>query len=228
MPESLEWPTWNGVSQSFLAQIDLADLQRTLPSCLPVTGFLYFFYDFEQSAWGFDPKDLGTWRVLYHPGSLTNVRERSAPSDLPPEGIYPPKPVCPQRIELLPDLERLPSRLEWQSEGQAYDALRREAFDGMTCHQMLGFPTPIQNDTMELECQLASNGVYVGSPEGYRDPRVADLRSGASEWKLLLQLDSDNDTGWMWGDVGTIYFWIKESDASQADFSKVWMIFQCH
>ncbi|MDR2512739.1 MAG: DUF1963 domain-containing protein [Puniceicoccales bacterium] len=46
-------------------------------------------------------------------------------------------------------------------------------------------------------------------------------------WKLLLQLDSDDDTGWMWGDVGTVYFRIREQDARKADFSKVWMVFQC-
>jgi len=50
---------------------------------------------------------------------------------------------------------------------------------------------------MELECQLASNGINVGGPEGYKDPRRAELEAGVKDWKLLLQLDTDNDTGWM-------------------------------
>ena len=39
--------------------------------------------------------------------------------------------------------------------------------------------------------------------------------------------DTDDDTGWMWGDVGTLYFWIREQDARAGDFSRVWMVFQC-
>ena len=31
----------------------------------------------------------------------------------------------------------------------------------------------------------------------------------------------------LWGDVGTVYFWVRESDARRGDFSKVWMVFQC-
>jgi uncharacterized protein YwqG len=80
---------------------------------------------------------------------------------------------------------------------------------------------------MELDCQLASNGIYVGNPEGYQDPRRAELEAGAAEWKLLLQLDTDDDTGWMWGDTGTLYYWIRESDARRGDFSNVWFSYQC-
>jgi uncharacterized protein YwqG len=85
----------------------------------------------------------------------------------------------------------------------------------------------VQNDDMELECQLASRGVYVGNPDGYQDPRRAELEAGAAEWKLLLHLDTDDDTGWMWGDVGTLYYWIRESDARRGDFSTVWFSYQC-
>jgi len=110
----------------------------------------------------------------------------------------------------------------------SYEKVRSTAFEGHIHHQILGYPTPVQNPDMEMECQLASNGVNVGSSEeGYKDPRVPELKAGAGEWKLLLQVDTDKDTGWMWGDVGTLYFWIREADAQRDDFSKVWMIFQC-
>jgi hypothetical protein len=51
---------------------------------------------------------------------------------------------------------------------------------------------------METECQLTWNGIYVGNPEGYQDQRVPELKAGAAEWKLLLQLDTDDDRGWVW------------------------------
>jgi uncharacterized protein YwqG len=53
------------------------------------------------------------------------------------------------------------------------------------------------------------------------------MSSAPADWRLLLQLDTDNDAGMMWGDTGTLYFWIREQDARAGDFSKIWMILQC-
>lgn len=228
LPGELAWPEWKGKPQAFLAQLDLAEIHAAQPSFLPSSGQLYFFYDQEQSVWGFDPKDLGGWRVLYHPGKPDGSAERPAPDGLGENYIYRSQPIVPHRIDVLPDSQQLSrDEFDWERDGDAYHALRDEAFEGIKHHQILGHPTPVQNPDMELECELASNGIYVGNPEGYRDPRVESLREGAREWKLLLQLDTDDDCGWMWGDVGTIYFWVRESDALRGDFSKVWMIFQC-
>jgi uncharacterized protein YwqG len=91
---------------------------------------------------------------------------------------------------------------------------------------MFGWPDLIQGP-MQLECQLASNGVYVGNPWGYRDPQVQQLRAGERDWLLLLQIDTDDEVGWMWGDVGRIYYWIREDDLHGGRFDKVWLAFQC-
>ena len=47
------------------------------------------------------------------------------------------------------------------------------------------------------------------------------------DWRLLLQIDSDENCEMMWGDVGRIYFWIKTEDLKNRDFEKVWLILQC-
>ena len=79
---------------------------------------------------------------------------------------------------------------------------------------------------MELECELVSNGINCGRflPN---DPRVERLSKTSAQWSLLLQVDSDDDAGMMWGDVGRLYFWIRKSDLEDANFSDVWMILQC-
>lgn len=228
MPANLEWPTWKGAPLAFLAQLDLAEINAAHPSFLPATGRLYFFYDQEQSVWGFDPNDSGGWRVLYAKDEGVEYAKRTAPQGLSEESIYREKPVSPQRIDLLPDSQLIPDgEFSWKRDGDAYAELRDLPFDKQPHHQVLGYASPVQNAEMEVECQLVTNGINVGGPEGYNDPRVPELKRDAHAWKLLLQLDSDDDIGWMWGDVGTLYFWVKESDARAGDFSKVWMVFQC-
>ena len=80
---------------------------------------------------------------------------------------------------------------------------------------------------MELECQLVSNGIYCGDSVGYHSDEAKTLRSGASDWMLLLQIDTDDDTAMMWGDVGTIYYWIRKQDLVEGAFDRTWMILQC-
>jgi len=104
-----------------------------------------------------------------------------------------------------------------------------EALEGQqdeVIHRLLGHPDPVQGD-MQLECQLASNGIYCGNSSGYRDPRVPALQSGAADWRLLLQIDSDDPAGMMWGDVGRIYYWMHTEDLAAHRFDRAWLVLQC-
>ncbi len=64
-------------------------------------------------------------------------------------------------------------------------------------HQMFGYPVWVQDD----------------------EQRRGEI--------LLLQLDSDSGPGWMWGDVGILYFFIKENDFKEGNFSKIRLCMQC-
>ena len=235
LPPDANWPEWNGKPLAFLAQIDLAEINACLPSFLPKSGCLYFFYDQQQSTWGFDPKDAGSWRVLYTTTSREHLAQRPAPAGLDKDYIYKEKLVVPHRLDILPDAGAITEQRNFFDDDRNIDSyceFREMVFEKLPHHQMLGHPSPIQSPDMELECQVVSNGIYVGGPEGggkgYGEPRVETLKAGVSDWKLLLQLDTDDGTGWMWGDCGTLYFWIREQDAARADFSNVWMILQCY
>lgn len=76
---------------------------------------------------------------------------------------------------------------------------------------LFGYADEIQGD-MESECQLIFHGLYCGDVTGYQDPRVAELLADASQWQLLLQIDSADVTGMMCGEGGGLYYWIRNSD----------------
>jgi uncharacterized protein YwqG len=44
---------------------------------------------------------------------------------------------------------------------------------------------------------------------------------------LLLQIDTDDDAGMMWGDVGRLYFWVPRAELQERNFDAVWMVLQC-
>jgi uncharacterized protein YwqG len=227
MTRETPWPKWQGVPQSFLAEIYLDDLRRAGgPGWLPDGGRLLFFYDSEQSTWGLSPADRGSWIVIHDVSAPS-----TAPRVRPPEGgiEFPELPITLTAADSLPTPERLglhdPDFPEEEWERFSSEAEARLPI--WPVHQIGGWPYPIQNDTMELECQLTTHGYDCGDPDVYRSKAAEELRENAPDWKLLLQLDSDDATGMQWGDAGLLYFWVRESDARDADFSKVWLILQC-
>lgn len=58
------------------------------------------------------------------------------------------------------------------------------------------------------------------------DPRPQMVEG--EQYILLLQIDTDNSVGIMWGDSGVANFFIKQEDLEQLDFSKVLYNWDCH
>jgi uncharacterized protein YwqG len=231
LPVGTSWPTYNGRRIEFIARLSLAELHAAHHvEWLPKTGALLFFYDMVENTWGFDPKDRGSVAVLHVPDLDAPARQLAGSEDVADEGGIPRRNVAFRRIEVLPSSERagIDALDLSEEEHEHYYALVEAPFDGRAKHQVDGFPHPIQGDGMELEAQLASNGLYVGNASGYSDPRRADLEPGAADWRLLLQVDSDEeDLGVMWGDGGLLYCFVEELRARSGDFSNAWLILQC-
>jgi len=220
------WPEREGKKLQFLAQIDLATTQALLPmDWLPKAGALLFFYDVEEQPWGFDPADRGGWAVIHQPVASHELMPAASPQ--PSDPAYGRAYVMFRTILTYPTMERVPSLDLTDEEMDALSDLSSEQFGENPCHQIGGLPSPVQGDNMERECQLASNGISCGDEKHLKDPRVPELEKGASEWRLLLQLDSDDSGEFAWGDAGMLYFFVRESDARAGDFSNVWMVLQC-
>ena len=225
LPAGVAWPEKAGRPLPFLASIDLPSVAAAIElEWLPRTGRLLFFYDVDEQPWGFDPKDRGGWTVLYE-----DERAAAASSTTTVKAL-PMRFVSARRIASLPSYERPEISALGMSDDQsdALIELGESVYGGMPCHQMGGFPNPVQGDAMELECQLASNGMYAGEPSSYAEQRAKALADGAGDWRLLLQVDSDDSLDVMWGDAGIIYFFIREQDARARRFDCAWLVLQCH
>lgn len=216
---------------SLLAQINLADVAaHEIELDLPRNGLLLFFFDIESQPWGFDPFDAPGAQVIYvPPGTKTDrlphpdARALSARSLRLVQGQ---SLVSPEWI-----LEALRGNISLDERDdleEALETLSDEDYALITSgdHIMGGRAAEVQG-SMELECQLVANGIYCGNSEGYNSDRAKHLAPGAADWRLLLQLDSDDKAEWMWGDCGRLYFWCREQDIAARRFDKAWTILQC-
>lgn len=227
LPAGLSWPQWRGEPLDFLARISLDEVQRALPMpWLPASGALLFFYATIEQPWGFDPQDDGSCAVLHVPDLDRPVSNEVEAAE---DAFLPRRCVGFRSVQTRPSLENeLIAALDLtDEEREAYQSLLDAPFQGRPKHQLGGRPVIVQNDTMELECQLASNGLYCGDASGYEDPRAQALQAGAAQWRLLFQFDTDDDLGVMWGDCGLVYFWVREAQPGKADFSRPWLVLQC-
>ncbi len=221
------WPRYQDKPLAFLAQLDLKELAAAHRfDWLPADGCLLFFYEMEAMTWGFDPKDKGSCHVVY---VETPAAEIDFPADLSEDYRFLPAFIAARAGGSLPpyDSELLePLELD-DDESEAYAECKDQDWGDEPGHQVGGFPNTVQGGHMQMECQLASNGIYLGDGNGYESPEAQPLKAGAKDWRLLFQMGSDDDLDVMWGDLGLIYFWVREQDAKAGNFDNTWLILQC-
>ncbi len=190
LPTTLTWPEWKGRPLAFLAQFDLAAYPHGFTQyALPATGVLYLFYDDDEMPWGFDPKDLGSWRILYAPVAPDDCRERPASAELDKNRIYPERYLTYARIETYPPLEdeRIDAFHFTDEQCEAYEQLHQSVFEGHAAHHFFGYPSPVQNNEMDLECQMVTNGIDMGGSTVPAPDRWKALQAGRTDWILLLR-----------------------------------------
>ena len=235
LPPNTDWPRHQGEPLSFLGQFDLSELPAN--DILPSTGLLSFFYDTRQESWGSNPADRSSFRVWYFANTsdlvdVSKPRFDDAKTSIagwlfgkrPHHGIqtFPLCKVAFRPFLSLPELS--PDEDRDDADAEAFFEFK-ESLRGD--HQLLGWPTPIQGP-MELECELIANGLSLETAGVFRSQAATDLEPRAGNWRLLLELSSDKNAGMMWGDAGSLYFWIRNEYLAAGDFDRCWCIFQCH
>lgn len=184
LPPGTPWPENKGRPADFLAQIDFAAVAKahSLPG-IPDSGWVALFRDF-QSGFDGDYDDNGQWRWAHF----------DCPADQLARTEHPGEPLqsfnfCELKFE--PEL-CLPGDFADRFTGDD-EALGEEVFE---------YFDETLNDIM--------NGPYhrIG---GY-PMLIQSSENDLPGWDFLMQIDSDNEVGWMWGDMGRIYYWGRRKD----------------
>jgi uncharacterized protein YwqG len=216
----------------FLAMVRLADVASHAAQLdLPDRGVLLFFYDVERCQGSFWPEARGGWQVIYVPdeADLVVIADRPEPS----HGFVPATLVFQEQYSLPADIRAETHDEDLCVYGNAeYERVHGALLGGSTTdqviHQLRGVPQEVQHGLFH-QCRLASNGVDCGHPDDAKDPRVTALAPGAKDWRLLLQLDTDEKgPGWIWGDIGRLYYCLHQDDLASRRFDRGWCVEQCY
>jgi uncharacterized protein YwqG len=234
LPRGFRWPTWQGEDLVFLAQIRLEDVAAIDPNGpLPPRGLLLFFYDAVRQPLGLDPADRGSCQAVLYQGDASRLEpapEREwfidSPLDLSLELTLPSFFSVPVEqlgldagFESWEELRLRLARLQGVE-------LEEPAAGRFALHRLLGYPEELEG-RMELDCHLASHGIDLSEGAGYTDPRAQKLMTGAAEWRLILQLSTDDDVGFYFRDgLGRLYIWMRERDLLEHETSRAWAIVQ--
>ncbi len=242
------WPTWEGRPMAFLAQINLASAHQAQPGLrLPRQGLLSFFLGCSDEDYctdqdprprlmtdpmvGMEVEGGGAWKVVYE--ADTARLQRRVYGDTPLPELFEPCAVQFTGGGLaLPDENSVAyARLlagMCAAERDDYKELigQFRPRSERTLDQLMGYPRLLQQHPPEWGCVLSAAGRdpdWTPSPD---DPAHAALSAVAAEWGLLLQLTSNSDAGFMWGDGGHLYFYGSRAAMECGDFSGVWVSYE--
>lgn len=236
LPAGRAWPTWQPPGGSakralaFFAQVRLDGLAGVVDVPLPEEGLLSFFcdFDFQGGITGLYADEHEGSQVVHLDASDCVRRETPAGMVPLPAAVLQPVTVTTIALSEDGDLD--------DEDYDTFDACEQaleahvaravpEGWDLGGRHQLGGHARYIQHPVEEEALQAAA-GVY-RRQGGFDTERWMAVRHEVPEWRLLLQLDSDDTLDVMWGDVGTVY-WVARADRLAAGaWSDVWFNFQC-
>ena len=212
----------------FLAQIRLDDLPDSpVRELLPQSGTLSFYFDaINASA---DPREGMGWRVIYDDTpteELTRLKICPTPKDEPPFRL-----CALEMRDGTSAWNDLPIRDADEDDFNAWQDIidEIEETDGAAAkHHLRGGMRALQEGARQ-HCVLASRGLTIDDLKKMRSAQqVRELEHEEADWVLLLQLDSDETTGFLWADMGRLFFMIHVQDLAAGNFERVWCVLDSH
>lgn len=236
---NFEWPTWEGHGPlAYVGEVDLVALESLgldLDLRLPPTGRLLAFYfdgsydDFNGLVGTWDRESLAGARLLH----LLERREDCTDAAIPPGVLeFKPQDLTGRSVITYPNWEHPALRREFGTECQEHNEwmshpVNAEPFVealfqlhvGEPRHQVGGWADPEQGP-VEFEVAQAA----LDEPFDYGDTRHT---AEALAWSLVLQVDSDDASDMMWGDVGALYWLARPNPSDAHDITRTSFTWQC-
>ncbi|MFZ6678879.1 DUF1963 domain-containing protein [Undibacterium sp. Tian12W] len=210
------WPIHAGQPMLLLCQLDLREAALLLPeNPFPDKGFLLFFVSVDKDYEvlldeEFNPVATRVLWINQTAGMASNEYTDMPYLDSQPVTLIKGAATWPQTDAAIVE-GQLFSDMELEEYRSFLEKHQPESACGNT-HRLGGYPDILQNNDREADAEYRRNGHY---PKPDRNGWKA-----AKKWRLLLQLNSDDN--FMWGtDSGILYFMIHDDDLSIMDFSPV-------
>ncbi len=204
LPAGTPWPERDGVPMEFVAQLRLEDVAPLDPlGRLPAGGTLAFFYNSQWTTSDFEPQARCA-AVLHTPAGAPLVRMPAPRIEFQSE--FSDTPQLAPRIHGLATLTFVPFVTVPGGVSPFVDGALGEVWQDFESTHGDGFQPP-----------GAANRVlgYVGAQD-YVDAHV----NGTGD-QLLLQVDSDGEADFQWGDCDRLYFMMSKAELAAGDFSRV-------
>lgn len=230
VPQGFEWPVWNDLPLTFIAQIRLSEAKPfDEENLLPEDGILYFFFDDEAYGKMRYVDMLGTtgpYKVIYLRDERTPLVRMPHPLVIN-DGSYEVHEYEAGIVSferdlsfifkyslIHPNVVRGEQTFLTENERDKYSNCWIAANNEMPrrLHQLLGYEFDVQN---AFQATINAYSAWqIGEPE---------------DWILLLQVDTDdvdagqNRPGFLWGDGGLIHCCINKYDLRAGNFDRVWL-----
>lgn len=215
VPADFQWVRNDeGDALTFLMQINCEDIQPfDKDKLFPEKGMLYFFYDFENEPW--DSEENG-YAVRYFDGDVSSFEPCPFPDEEWENDFRYAEGNCvidEQSVKFFaaPDLP------EYDDNKDAIDKYSYEEYEAAR-YKLLGYdPDNYAEDYFKLGGY--SNSIQCGLSEVFDSSYVQLCQFSTFE--------SEN-CGFMFGDSGSLYFYIKKDDLSSRRFDRSEITLQCY
>lgn len=238
LPAHMEWPrTQDGTLMTSLAQLNLSQIVQEagadhLPDFFPAQGMLYFFVGLDEPAYRIEHQviyitEQEMQSLQYREPVEATILEIDADEPFQPYAIH-----AHGQVEF-PGYGYMDSRqIDVADRYEEYYEELIVALDDQpedTVGKMFGYPVGQHGDDEVEAATVIHTGRHtydvsklhqylVNHFEG--DEQQADQE--VEDMLMLLELDSDDDIGYMWWDAGLIHFFIRKQDLLTLNFKRTY------
>ncbi len=238
------WPTWENRPMSFLGQINLTDVHEVQSNIrLPKEGVLLFFLGCDDEVSEFPTQGRSTYFIQYYFEDAYKEAPwkvvYASPEDLLKRTIYEgeiaPALFEPSLVRLFKSNMFLPHEETsvyecfdfTPDERDRYNEVLNVLHEEVAENQLSGYPNIIQSGSIEMECVLNASGENSdNSKSNHSNEHQNKLLDQSQDWGLLLQLTSDDNVGFGWGEAGHLYFYGKKEEMEIGCFDNIYVYYE--